>query len=113
MLYFFLDQVPESVSDWGVAKKAGMVTIFGGSQFREGACSNCAEQAQEERTRLVTGQFSLTPALVELIEEKVAIDGDVLLSLQKDEVGNFLKKKLHWRALAVCWSTCESNATWS
>jgi hypothetical protein len=48
-----------------------------------------------------TGQISITNALLDLIESGQSFGGDVLRSLDRAEVGQFLKKHLHWRVLGV------------
>lgn len=55
--------------------------------------------------RYETGQINVTNALMDLIEKREAIGGDVLRSLDPDEVGPFLKKHLHWRVQKVSHAT--------
>ena len=102
---FFLGDVPSTPSTWQTAPNAlGVVSIFGGGQFLRGTCSNCAQQAQREDTRLVTGQISITSALLNVIESGREVEGLTLKSLDKAEVGAYLKKVLHWRVSTVRYS---------
>lgn len=102
MVNFFLGEVPSEVQSWEAAEKLGVVSVFGGSQFKRGKCSNCASQAENEETRLVTGQFSITSSLVDVIVANKEIGGDTLRSLHKNEVAGYLRKHLHWRVSTVC-----------
>ena len=107
---FFLGRVPENVCDWETADKLGIVSIFGGSQFIRGKCSNCATQAGGEESRLVTGQISITSTLLDLIQSKKCNDGDALTTLDRDEVGQYLKKHLHWRVSTVSRTSSEHKS---
>ena len=98
----FLGEVPESCCTWEAAEsRIGIVSIFGGALFSSGSCSNCNEQAEQEETRLVTGQVSITSALLDLIEERKVIGGEVLASLEREHVSPYLKKALRWRVSTV------------
>ncbi|KAJ3555445.1 hypothetical protein NM688_g2574 [Phlebia brevispora] len=97
----FLGEVPDDVRSWETANKLGMVAIFGGTQYASGNCANCANQASNPETRLVTGQVTITTTLLDLIEAKKKVGGEVLGSLDKDEVAQFLKKNMHWRIAKI------------
>jgi tyrosinase len=98
---FFLGEVPSDVALWEKVEKLGVVSVFGGARFAKGKCGNCAQQASSETTRLFTGQFPITTILLDLIQNGGSIGGDTLTSLDREEVGNFLKKHMHWRAVGV------------
>lgn len=49
----------------------------------------------------MTGQVSITSALLNVIESGREVQGMTLKSLGKDEVGPYLKKILHWRVSTV------------
>ncbi|KAJ3552388.1 hypothetical protein NM688_g4174 [Phlebia brevispora] len=53
---FFLGDVPPDVATWETAEKLGIVSIFGGTKFRNGQCANCASQAESAEARLITGE---------------------------------------------------------
>jgi tyrosinase len=94
----FLGDVPDSPNTWEAAEsRIGVVSIFGGALFSSGLCLNCNQQAGQEDTRLVTGQVSITSALLDLIEDRKAIGDEVLTCLARETVGPFLKKALRWR----------------
>lgn len=49
----------------------------------------------------MTGQVSITSALLDVIESGEDVLGEKLGSLDKEEVGEYLKKVLHWRVSTV------------
>ncbi|KAJ3555443.1 hypothetical protein NM688_g2573 [Phlebia brevispora] len=101
LVNLFLGEVPDDPSSWETASKFGSVAIFGGSQYASGNCANCANQAANPERRLVTGQVTITMTLLDLIEAKEEVYGEVLGSLHKNEVARFLKKSLHWRIVKL------------
>ena len=103
VVHIFLGDVPEDACHWECSEsRIGIVSIFGGALFSSGECSNCNEQAEQEETRLVTGQVSITTALIDLIEDQKEVRGEVLASLNREQVSPFLKKALRWRVSTVC-----------
>ncbi|KAJ3555446.1 hypothetical protein NM688_g2572 [Phlebia brevispora] len=101
LVNLFLGEVPDDSSSWETANKLGSVAIFGGTQYATGNCANCANQASSQERRLVTGQITITTTLLDLIEAKEEVHGEVLGSLHKNEVARFLKKNLHWRIVKI------------
>lgn len=98
----FLGNVPESADAWQRAvTKVGSVVHFGGNQFRQGVCANCQRHAENDGTRQIGGQVSLTKTLLNIIEAEEEIEGKRLYSLGTDEVSEFLKENLHWRVSSV------------
>ena len=91
VINFFLGGVPRSPCDWERAEKLGVITFMGTHGY-----------ASETRVvRYETGQISITSALMDLVEYKTPINGDVLMTLDRGEVARFLKKHLHWRVQSV------------
>ena len=102
IINIFLGDVPEDASTWeSSAERVGVITIFGGGLYSSGKCSNCNKQAERDDTRLVTGQISITNALLDIIETGKPVSGHTLDSLEREDVGKFLKKALHWRVSTV------------
>lgn len=98
VIHLFLGDFPEDPNEWEAAEShIGVISIFGGGLFSSGQCSNCSRQAESEETSLVTGQTSITNALLDLIENKTENKGELLPSLEREHVGPFLRKALHWR----------------
>lgn len=103
VIHIFLGDVPEDSNNWEAAPEhIGVITIFGGALFSSGKCGNCNKQAELDETRLVTGQWSITNALLDIIEAGKPVGGVTLESLEREDVSRFLKKALKWRVTAVC-----------
>lgn len=69
--------------------------------YSSGKCSNCNKQAEQDETRLVTGQTSITNSLLDIIEDNEPVSGVRLKNLEREHVGDFLRKALHWRVVVV------------
>ncbi|EPS38104.1 hypothetical protein H072_8125 [Dactylellina haptotyla CBS 200.50] len=77
---------------WDKNRVGGVFNFAAGVQRSDGsACSNC-EQQQEDHT-IVTGQVSLTTALLDDVEDPA----NGLNSLIPEEVIPYLQRHLHWR----------------
>ncbi|KAF7797912.1 hypothetical protein EIP86_009119 [Pleurotus ostreatoroseus] len=98
VVIIFLGDVPPDPRQWESAPKVGVATFMGMGGSRERV-----SQANSANPRIEHGQVSLTNALIDLIESKRAVGagGDVLRSLDRAEVGPFLRQNLHWKVQSV------------
>ena len=101
MINFFLGEVPPDPCEWERKPKLGVVTFMGG-----GSMGRIGSERGDGKWE--TGQFSITNALLDLIESGQSIGGDVLRSLDRTEVGQFLAKHMHWRIQGVSLPTMKS-----
>ncbi|KAK6358173.1 hypothetical protein TWF730_007526 [Orbilia blumenaviensis] len=77
---------------WDKNRVGGIYNFVAGVQRGDGsACSNCETQAEEHT--IVTGQVSLTTALLDDVEDPA----NGLHSLIPEEVIPYLQRHLHWR----------------
>ncbi|KAF3937797.1 Tyrosinase [Dactylella cylindrospora] len=92
-VHIFLGDFNPDPSTWTFDKNrvGGVHNFVAGVQRGDGACSNC-EQQSEDHT-IVTGQISLTNALLDDVEDP----SNGLNSLLPEEVTPYLQRHLHWR----------------
>ncbi|KAF3912744.1 Tyrosinase [Dactylellina cionopaga] len=94
-VHIFIGDFDPNPSNWMWDKNrvGGVYNVVAGVPRADGsACSNC-EQQQEDHT-IVTGQVSLTTALLDDVEDTANTS---LTSLIPEEVVPYLQRHLHWR----------------